>query len=118
MPWTFDDDEVLMMSTTQQRRLTHGEALFLVYTRRTEENHDIFRWRSPLFLAQVDTEKQRLIRSTEQVVLDGEQLGNFHVMNASPEESWVTVGEAVDSDWCGDTLLARIYWETPNTLIS
>jgi len=118
VPWMFDDDEVLMMSTTQQRWLTHSDALFLVYTRRTEDNRDIFRWRSPLFVAQVDMQKQRLIRSTEQIVLDGEQLGNFHVTNVSPEESWITVGEAVVADWGGDTLLARIHWGTPNTLIS
>jgi len=125
-PWTFDDGESLEMSTTQQRWLTHSDGLFLVYTRKAEDNYNVARWRSPLFVAQVDTDKNHLIRSTEQVALpltgDGTapgdlvaRLGNFHVTNVSPQESWITVGEGrPNHSWHGDTLLARIYWETPN----
>lgn len=119
-PWTFDTGEPLEMSTTQQRWLTRSDGLFLVYTRKAEDNYNVARWRSPLYIAQVNTEKSCLIRSTEQIVLplrgDGTQpgdvvarMGNFHVTNVSPDESWVTVGESrPHHDWRGDTLLARI----------
>ena len=125
--WTYDDGEPLTMSTTQQHWLTHSDGLFLVYTRKDEINSNVIRWRSPLWVAQVDVEKQCLIRETEQSVLplmgDGvgqpdkvALMGNFHVTNASPDESWITVGE-----WMprlpkagGDLLMARIKWSKPN----
>jgi len=71
---------------------------------------------------------QRLIRSTERVVLplvgDGVNdpdnvalMGNFNVTNASPDESWVTVGEWMPrKNARGDLLLARIRWSRPNRL--
>jgi len=122
-PWTFDDGEALIMSTTQQRWLTHSEGLFLVYTRKTADNYNVARWRAPLFVAQMDMEKNHLIRATEQVIfpMDGDgttpgdviaRMGNFHVTNVSPQQSWVTVGESrPNHGWHGDTLLGRIYWE-------
>jgi hypothetical protein len=102
--WAWDDGEPIAMSTTQQHWLTHSDGLFLVYTRKDPTNTNVIRWRSPLWVAQVDPEKLCLIRDTEQVVLplvgDGVNkpdevalMGNFHVTNASPQESWVTVGE-------------------------
>lgn len=127
--WTFDDGESLEMSTTQQRWLTHSDGLFLVYTRKTDDNFNVARWRAPLFVAQVDTDKNCLIRSSEQIALpmdgDGMQpgdvvarMGNFHVTNVSPEESWITVGESrPNHNWHGDTLLARIYWDKQNQLV-
>jgi hypothetical protein len=127
--WSFDDGEVLQMSTTQQHWLTHSDGLFLVYTRRTEDNYNVMRWRAPLFVAQMDTAKQCLIRSTEQIVFpmigDGiaspdlvARMGNFHVTNVSPEESWITVGETrPHQSWHGNTLQARVYWELPNNLL-
>ncbi len=127
-PWCWQDGEPLAMSTTQQRWLTHSDALFLVYTRRAEENVNVFRWRAPLFVAEVDRDSLRLIRETERVVLpligDGvgdpdhvARMGNFHVVNASPGESRVTVGETRPHDgWLGDTLMARIGWSVPNRL--
>ncbi|WP_165070809.1 sialidase family protein [Paludisphaera rhizosphaerae] len=128
-PWCWDDGEPLAMSTTQQHWLTHSDALFLVYTRKTDENAKVVRWRSPLFLAEVDRSSLRLIRSTERVALPivGDAraepariplMGNFHVVNASPEESWVTVGENRPKEaWWGDFLLARIRWSRPNRLV-
>jgi len=127
-PWCWDDGEPLTMSTTQQRWLPHSDGLYLVYTRKAAENVNVFRWRAPLYLARVDTEKLCLIRSTERVVLpligDGvndarhvARMGNFHTVAASPTESWVTVGECLPDDgWRGDTLLARIRWSRPNRL--
>jgi hypothetical protein len=128
-PWKFDDGTTMDLSPTQQRWLTHSDGLFLVYTRKTSYNYNVFWWRAPLFVAQVDTEKMCLIRDSEQIVfpIDGNGtaaqnkvacMGNFHVVNASPQESWVTVGEARRHDLThGDTLLARIHWEEPNRLV-
>jgi hypothetical protein len=125
--WCFDDGEPLEMSTTQQRWLAQGSELYLVYTRKRENNHGVARWRAPLLIAQVDSEKMCLIRATEQVVLplrgDGmapgdvvARMGNFHTTVVSPREGWVTVGESMPNNgWRGDTLLARICWENRMT---
>lgn len=125
-PWTWETGEPLTMSTTQQHWLIHSDALFLVYTRKAESNLNVMRWRAPLFVAQVNPEKQCLVRESEQVVLpllgDGIHdpknvalMGNFHTVNATENESWVTVGENYrENDWKGDTLLARIHWAKPN----
>lgn len=124
--WTWDDGEPLTMSTTQQHWLTHSGGLFLVYTRKDSSNTRVMRWRSPLWVAQVDPEKLHLIRSTEKVALplvgDGNQapddvalMGNFHITNASPDESWVTVGEWLPKRGArGDQLMAVIRWNQPN----
>ncbi|PAY21352.1 hypothetical protein CKO51_01875 [Rhodopirellula sp. SM50] len=127
-PWLWDDGTALSMSTTQQHWLTHSDGLFLVYTRKDPSNENVIRWRSPLWLAQVDVRKRCLIKSTERVVLplvgDGVNasnkvalMGNFDVTNVSPHESWVTVGEWMPRDgYRGDVLLARIHWAKPNRL--
>lgn len=128
-PWTWDDGSPLVMSTTQQHWLTHSDGLFLVYTRRMPENAKVMRWRSPLLLAQVDPDRLCLLRKTERVVFpligDGIKnpkhvalMGNFHVTNVTPGESWITVGENRSQDgWHGDTLLARVGWARPNRLV-
>lgn len=127
--WCWDDGEPLGMSTTQQHWLTHSDGLFLVYTRKDKSNSGVIRWRSPLWMASVDPKKRSLVRSTERVVLplmgdgvkepDGVALmGNFHVTNASPKESWVTVGEWMPRRKArGDLLLSRIEWAKPNGLV-
>ena len=116
------------MSTTQQHWLTHSDGLFLVYNRHDASNANVIRWRSPLWVAQVDIQRRCLIRSTEQVLLplvgDGVAapdnvalMGNFDVTNVSPDESIVTVGEWMPrSSYRGDVLLARIRWSKPNRL--
>ncbi|MEZ6091168.1 MAG: sialidase family protein [Pirellulaceae bacterium] len=126
--WSWDDGSPLDMSTTQQHWLTHSDALFLVYTRKDASNANVIRWRSPLWVAQVDIQRRCLLRSTEQVVLplvgDGVKqpdhvalMGNFHVVNVSPDESWVTVGEWMPRNgYRGDVLLARVRWSQPNRL--
>lgn len=128
--WTWDDGEPLTMSTTQQHWLTHSDALFLVYTRKDATNVNVTRWRSPLWLAQVDVKTLRLLRATERIVLplvgDGvnaadlvPMMGNFGVANISPIESWVT-----DGSWCpktgnsGELQLARLSWNRPNRLVA
>jgi hypothetical protein len=127
--WQWDDGEPLSMSTTQQHWLTHSDGLFLVYTRKDASNVNVVRWRSPLWIAQVDVKTLRLIRATERIVLplvgDGVKdpdkvaiMGNFHTTNVSRDESWVTVGEwQPKSGIKGDTLLARIRWSRPNRLV-
>jgi hypothetical protein len=129
-PWAWDDGEPLTLSTTQQHWLPHSEALWLVYTRKDAGNANVIRWRSPLWMAQVDPQTLRLRRDTERVVLplvgDGVKdpdrvalMGNFHTTNVSPEESWVTVGEWQPKNGIrGDLLLARIRWSKPNALVS
>ncbi|MCA9176537.1 MAG: exo-alpha-sialidase [Planctomycetales bacterium] len=126
--WAWDDGEPLEMSTTQQHWLTHSDGLFLVYTRKDDSNTNVIRWRAPLWVAQVDPARRCLLRSTERVVLpmsgDGVKdpksvalMGNFNVTHASPDESWVTVGEWLrDGGNRGDVLLARIRWSRPNRL--
>ena len=126
--WAWDDGTPIDMSTTQQHWLTHSDGLFLVYTRKDKSNTNVIRWRSPLWVAQVDTDKRCLIKATEQVVLpligDGVKdpnnvaiMGNFNVTNASPTESWVTVGEWMPrGNYRGDVLLSRIRWSRPNRL--
>jgi hypothetical protein len=129
-PWTWDNGEELVTSTTQQHWLEHSDALYLVYTRKDASNLNVVRWRAPLWMARVDPESQRLIRSTERIVVpmssDGvndpahtARLGNFAVVNASPEETLVTVGENVpDFAYEGSALQARIRWSAPNRLVS
>ena len=126
--WCWEDGTPLEMSTTQQHWLAHSEGLFLVYTRQDASNSNVIRWRSPLWIAQVDTERRCLIQATERVVLplvgDGVNapnevalMGNFNVTHASPDEAWVTVGEWMPRDgYRGDVLLARIKWSRPNRL--
>lgn len=126
--WSWDDGQPLTMSTTQQHWLTHSDGLFLVYTRQDESNSGVIRWRSPLWIAQVDPDTKRLIRSTEKVALplvgdgvkdpDGVALmGNFDVTNISPDQSMVTVGEWMPRrGYRGDLLLARLHWSRPNQL--
>lgn len=128
--WAWDDGEPLALSTTQQHWLPHSEALWLVYTRKDACNENVIRWRSPLWMAQVDPETLRLRRDTERIVLplvgDGVYdpdrvaiMGNFHTTNVTPHESWVTVGEWQPKNGIrGDLLLARIHWSKPNTLVT
>jgi hypothetical protein len=126
--WCRNDGEPLTMSTTQQHWLPHRDGLYLVYTRKAEKNVNVMRRRAPLDMAAVDPGSLRLVRTTERVVLpligDGvndakhvARMGNLHTTAASPDESWVTVGECLPHDgWCGDLLMARIHWSRPNRL--
>lgn len=93
--WTFDDGTDLGNYNTQQHWVGHGEALFLVYTRRGAENDHVFRHRAPLFIARVDPENLVVIRDSEQVLVPeyGARLGNFGVTEVSETETWVTVSE-------------------------
>ena len=121
--WTFDDGSPLGSYNTQQHWAVHSEGLFLVYTRRGADNDHVFRHRAPLFMAQVDPQRLRVIRETERILVPerGARLGNFGVANVSPEETWVTVAEWMQprgvekhgSD--GSVFVARIHWARPNS---
>jgi hypothetical protein len=128
-PWCWDNGDAVPMSTTQQHWLAHSDALFLVYTRKDASNLKVPRWRSPLFMAQVDPQRLRLLRDTERIVLplvgdginapdDVAYSGNFHPVNVSPDESWVTDGEMLPKrGYKGDLLLSRIRWSVRNRLV-
>ena len=130
-PWRFDDDTDLGSYNTQQHWVTHSAGLFLVYTRRGANNDHVFRHRAPLFMAQVDPERLRVIRETEQVLVPerGARLGNFGVTVVGPHETWVTVAEwmqtwgpnhilPIDNQYGADgsVWVARIHWSKPNEL--
>ena len=46
-------------------------------------------------MAQVDPKRLRVVRKTEQILVPerGARLGNFGVTDVSPDETWVTVAE-------------------------
>ncbi len=93
--WSWDDGSDLGSYNTQQHWVTHGDALFLVYTRRGAGNDHVFRHRAPLFIAQVDPDRLVVMRATERILVPehGARLGNFGVTQVSAHETWVTVAE-------------------------
>ncbi|NLN19567.1 MAG: exo-alpha-sialidase [Firmicutes bacterium] len=120
-PWGWDDGEELVTGDTQQKWVTHGEGLYLVYTRVTSYNAHVMRHRAPLFIARADIDGvyPRLIRKTERVLVPekGARLGNFQVTPTTPEETWVTVSEWMQPVGCekygSDNRLyvARLQWK-------
>ena len=93
--WTWEDGTDLGSYNTQAHWVTHGDALFLVYTRRGAGNDHVARHRAPLFIAQVDPESLVVLRATERILVPerGAWLGNFGVTRVSADETWVTVAE-------------------------
>ena len=121
-PWTFDDGTELGSYNTQAHWLVHSDGLFLCYTRRGANNDHIPRNRAPLFIAQVDPEKLRVLRSTEKVLIPerGVMLGNFGAAAITPDEAWVTDSEyLVDGKphprgADGSTFVAKVRWSKPS----
>lgn len=126
--WRWEDGTDLGTYNTQTHWVTHGGAVFLVYTRRGANNDHVFRHRAPLFIAQVDPERLVVLRATERILVPehGARLGNFGVTEISPEETWVTVAEWMqgpapmrvippDNPWGANNrvFVARIQWERP-----
>jgi hypothetical protein len=93
--WQFDDGTDLGNYNTQQHWVTHPRGLLLVYTRKGANNDHVFRHRAPLFIAQVDTVQLKVRRDTERIATPerGARLGNFGVTYVSPEETWITGAE-------------------------
>jgi hypothetical protein len=117
--WTFDDGKVLGSYNTQQHWVTHSDALYLVYTRRGANNDHIMRHRAPLFIARVDPERLCVLRETERILIpeSGADLGNFGVVDVSPQETWVITSESIPAerkDVPNRVLLARLVWTQPN----
>jgi hypothetical protein len=128
--WLWDDGTDLGNYNTQQHWVTHSNGLFLIYTRKGADNDHVFRHRAPLFIAQVDPVKLRVIRSTERVLVPerGARLGNFAVTEVNERETWVTVAEWMqtwgpnvvippDNKYGADNsvYVARILWDKPNS---
>jgi hypothetical protein len=120
--WTFDDGKDLGNYNTQQHWVTHSDALFLAYTRRGANNDHVFRHRAPLFIAQVDPDRLVVIRNTERILVPerGARLGNFGVVDLSPNETWVTVTEWMQPQGIekfgsdNSVYVAKIHWTRPN----
>ena len=125
-PWAFGDGKELGSYNTQQHWLAHSEALFLVYTRRGAGNDHIMRHRAPLWIAQVDPRRLRVMRNTEKILVPerGATLGNFGAAPITKNESWVTVAEGVWNDEArrrgadGSLFVARVVWSKPNKDLS
>jgi len=117
--WRFDDGKELGNYNTQQHWVTHPKGLLLVYTRRGAGNDHVFRHRAPLFIAQVDPARLRVIRRTERILVPqrGARLGNFGVVRVNDSETWVTVTEWMQPRGCekhgadNSVYVARIIWE-------
>ena len=121
-PWCWDDGTPIAMNQTMTHFITHSDGLFLVYTRITPDNDNVFRNRAPLFIARIDTEKTCLVRESEQIIFPnkGLPIGNFNIYDVSPQESWVTVPEwdRTGRDIPCDILLGRIVWGKRNKLVN
>ncbi|MES2691963.1 MAG: exo-alpha-sialidase [Verrucomicrobiota bacterium] len=113
--WTFDDGKVLGSYNTQQHWVSHGDQLYLVYTRRGANNDHVMRHRAPLFIAQVDPEKLHILRATERVLVpesDADIGAGFGVLDVNPTETWVITSEIPTKGTrnYNRVLLARIVW--------
>lgn len=97
--WCWENGEEIGNYNTQQHWVRGGGKLYLVYTRRAENNGHVFRHRAPLFIAEVDPGGPNLIRRTERIVVPehGARLGNFGITHLDDSESWVVVTEWMQS---------------------
>ncbi|WP_127584247.1 exo-alpha-sialidase [Paenibacillus koleovorans] len=122
--WSWDDGSMVPTYNTQQHWVTHSNGLFLVYTRKADNNGHVFRHRAPLFMAEVDPNRMCLIRATEKILVPerGARLCNFGVVNVNEEETWITVCEWMQKAGCeqygsdNSTFAARIIWDRPNDI--
>jgi hypothetical protein len=125
-PWKWDDGKELETGDTQQHWVPHSDGLYLAFTYKRPDNGHVFRHRAPLFLARVDAAKLALIRETLRVLVPerGARLGNFAVVDVTPDESWVTVAEWMQPKGCekygsdNSIYAARIHWSRPNRLVA
>jgi hypothetical protein len=125
-PWAFDDGSELGSYNTQQHWITHSDALYLVYTRRGANNDHVFRNRAPLFIAKVDPEKLRVIRSTERILVHerGARLGNFGICDVNKNETWVICAEwmqpkGVEKRGSDNSIhIVKLKWSKPNRIFN
>ena len=109
IPLCFDNGENLGNYNTQQHWLKNNDKLYLVYTRKAGFNDHVFRHRAPLFIAEFDTEKMCVIRSTEQIAVPerGARLGNFGCQSYSNETGYIYVSEWMQNDPLGYEACAK-----------
>ncbi|MGV3663635.1 MAG: exo-alpha-sialidase [Prosthecobacter sp.] len=119
--WKYDDGKVLGSYNTQQHWITHGDTLWLIYTRRGASNDHVFRHRAPIFIAQVDPRRLCVLRATEQVLMPetGVDLGGgFAALNVNSAETWVISTEMAfpkgREDEANRIRMARIVWSSQN----
>lgn len=119
--WQFDDGRPLLSANTQQHWITHGDGLYLIYTRKGASNDHVFRNRAPIFIARVDPDKLHVIRATEQVLMPetGVDLGGgFAPVDVNANETWVISSEMAfpkeRQDENNHVLLAKILWNKTN----
>ncbi len=118
--WKFDDGQPLLSANTQQHWITHGDALYLIYTRKGANNDHVFRNRAPIFIARVDPDKLHLIRATERILMSETGLdlgGGYAPMDVNKNETWVISTEMGFPEGRKDennrVLLAKILWSRP-----
>ena len=118
--WKFDDGKPVGTYCTQQHWITHGEGLYLIYTRKGAGNDHVFRHRAPIFIAKVDPDKLHVIRATEQILMPetGVDLGGGYApVDVNEKETWVISTEmAFPKSRQGENnriLLAKIIWNQP-----
>lgn len=100
--WRWDTGDILPSYNTQQHWLIQSGKLYLVYTRKAGNNDHVFRHRAPLFMAEVDTQKMQILRSTERIVAPerGARLGNFGVSYINEHLSVITAAEWMQPAGC------------------
>lgn len=95
LPLCFENNENAGNYNTQQHWLCGGGRLYMVYTRRAENNSHVFRHRAPLFMAEFDPQAMCLLKGTEAIVVPerGARLGNFGCQSFSREIGYVFAAE-------------------------
>lgn len=112
---TWDDGTAITGSmNTQMHWIVQPDALYVVYTREDASNQSIYRYRAPLWMAQVDPVTLRLIKSTERIAMgitdNRAQLGNFGTYNVLPGLSIVSSNEW-NSLFPNRAIFSRIWWD-------
>ncbi|MBR2466169.1 MAG: hypothetical protein IKB38_04490 [Clostridia bacterium] len=101
-PVRWDTGECVPSYNTQTKWLRLGGRLYLVYTRKAENNSHVFRHRAPLWIAEFDTGRHVLIKDTEMALTPnrGARCGNFGVAELSDTRALVTVAEWMQPVGC------------------
>ncbi len=101
-PVRWDTGECVPSYNTQIKWLRLGGKLYLVYTRRAENNDHIFRHRAPLWLAEFDTKRHVLLKDTEIALtpVRGARCGNFGVTEISENRALVVTTEWMQPVGC------------------
>ena len=98
--WKWEDGSIVQNYNTQQHWMIVNDELYLVYTRRAENNNHVFRHRAPLFAAKV--ENMHLVRNSEIIAVGekGARLGNFGVTEYKDGKSIIMAAEWMQPVGC------------------